>query len=139
MSQVDFTDPATIAELMAALEAAGVDGLQLERPDQGLRIILARGRPAVIRRPEGLAVAGASRTTVKAPIAGVFLTHDPSRPTTLHRSDDVEQGDIIGFLRIGPILVPLTAPASARIMRRVAEHGAIVGFGDPLFEIELQS
>ncbi|OCP35792.1 hypothetical protein [Ensifer sp. LC163] len=142
MSQVDFTDPATIAELTAALEAAGVDGLEIERPTQGVRILLARGRSPIVDRTaeDRSAVVPASFVAVKAPMAGEFLSHDISRSAAPEdHPQEVESGDVIGFVKVGPILLPLAAPASGQIVRHVAEHGAIVGFGDPLFEIEPRS
>lgn len=131
MSKVDFSDPATIEQLTTALEAAGLDGIEITRPDQSLLIRLASdpNRKVAVR----LRSKAEEPTTVKAPMAGMFFAGDPSRPV----SATVPQGqDVVGFLRVGPILLPLEAGVSQRLRRHLVQSGTIVGFGDPLAEVE---
>ncbi|MBY3170561.1 acetyl-CoA carboxylase biotin carboxyl carrier protein [Rhizobium laguerreae] len=144
MSAIDFSDPATIALLSEALTAAGVDGLEISRPGGQLRIIVAGERGAGINSTEatppvpGLAPGSAS-AVVKAPMAGRFcLKHSASAtPQNLPRS--VSDADIVGFVGVGHILLPLRAGRSGVLTRLLAEPGALVGFGDPLFAIEFPS
>ncbi|TKT78360.1 hypothetical protein [Aquamicrobium sp. LC103] len=139
MSDVDFSDPATIALLTSALEAAGVDGVEIEQPASGLRILLAKGsRPFVSggSKPGGRA----ATMVIRAPMAGRFWVHHPSWPATARNYPrPVTRMDVLGFIRVGPILLPLRTAVSGRVEKCVAEHDAMVGFGDSLFEIEPHS
>ncbi|EJT01772.1 hypothetical protein [Rhizobium sp. CCGE 510] len=141
MSAIDFSDPATIAFLTDALTAAGVDGLEISRPGGQLRIVISGegGAPigvqvATPRAPEPAPV------ILQAPLAGYFCAEHPAAavtPQTLPRS--VSDADILGFIRVGHLLLPLRAGRSGVLIRLLAEPGALIGFGDPLFEIEFPS
>ncbi|MBY4611654.1 acetyl-CoA carboxylase [Rhizobium sp. 9T] len=137
MNAIDFSDPATIAFLTEALRAAGVKGLEISRPDGQLRIVISGeggAQVAALRAP------GSPPVVVKAPLAGHFCAEHPAAavtPQTLPRS--VSDADLLGFIRVGHVLLPLRAGRSGVLTRLLAEPGALVGFGDPLFEIELPS
>ncbi|NEJ19434.1 acetyl-CoA carboxylase [Rhizobium leguminosarum] len=144
MSAIDFSDPATIAFLTEALTAAGVNGLEISRPGGQLRIIVAGERGTRISSTEATPPApgfdpGFTSAVVKAPMAGRFCLDHPASavPQKLPRS--LSDADIVGFVGVGHILLPLRAGRSGILTRLLAEPGALVGFGDPLFEIELQS
>jgi hypothetical protein len=51
----------------------------------------------------------------------------------------LKAGDVLGFIRIGPVLVPVAARADARAIRVVAEPGSLVGYATVLFEIEMNA
>ncbi|ANL30612.1 hypothetical protein AMC90_PB00294 (plasmid) [Rhizobium phaseoli] len=141
MSVIDFSDPATIAFLTDALTAAGVAGLEISRPDGQIRIVVSGEGGARISVPAATPRASNSATVVvKAPLAGHFCAEHPAAavtPQTLPRF--VSDADILGFIRVGHVLLPLRAGHSGALTRLLAEPGALVGFGDPLFEIELPS
>ncbi|WEX90925.1 acetyl-CoA carboxylase [Sinorhizobium garamanticum] len=141
MSAIDFSDPATIAVLTDALIAAGVDGLEISKAGAHLRIVVSKGGGARVsltgNAPPDLAAAPAA--IVKAPMAGRFCALRPSAPAEagqLPRA--VSDKEVIGFLRIGSVLLPIPAGRSGLLTRRLTEPDALVGFGDPLFEIEPQ-
>ncbi|RUM20085.1 acetyl-CoA carboxylase [Rhizobium vallis] len=141
MSAIDFSDPATIAFLTDALTAAGVDGLEISRPGGQLRIVVAGQGHARINSAETLLrTAGTASSVVKAPMAGHFCIEHPAgsdSAKTVPRS--VSDADIVGFIRVGQVLLPLRASGSGLLTRLLVEPGTLVGFGDPLFEIELPS
>ncbi|MBY5556232.1 acetyl-CoA carboxylase [Rhizobium leguminosarum] len=145
MSAIDFSDQATIAFLTEALTAAGVNGLEISQPDGQLRIVVAEKGGAQISSTEATPPApgfapGSASTVVKAPMAGRFCVEHPAAsavPQNLPRS--VSDADIVGFVGVGHILLPLRPGRSVILTRLLAEPGALVGFGDPLFEIELPS
>ncbi|NNH58335.1 acetyl-CoA carboxylase [Rhizobium laguerreae] len=141
MSAIDFSDPATIAFLTAALTAAGVDGLEISRPGGQLRIIVAGESGARIGSTEATPPApGSAAAVVKAPMAGRFgLDHPASYSMSQDIPRSVSNADIVGFVGVGHILLPLRAGRSGVLTRLLAEPGALVGFGDPLLEIEFQS
>lgn len=140
MSRVDFSDPAVIASLTAALEAAGVDGIEIEQCGSKVRIVVEQELPGAARRVK-TSHTTPSRTVqpgnVSAPMAGVFCSDHPALPV---RSSgfplEVGTGDPLGFIRIGPILLPVKAGTPGVLTRRIAEDGALVGYGDTLFEFE---
>ncbi|NNU35229.1 acetyl-CoA carboxylase [Rhizobium sophorae] len=144
MSAIDFSDPATIALLTEALTAAGVDGLEISRPGGQLRIVVAGKDGAQISSTEatppapGLAPGSAS-AVVKAPMAGRFCVGHPASAAPQNLPRSVSEADIVGFVGVGHILLPLRAGRSGILTRLLAEPGALVGFGDPLFEIGLPS
>ncbi|MBB2690725.1 UNVERIFIED_ORG: biotin carboxyl carrier protein [Rhizobium esperanzae] len=141
MSAIDFSDPATIAFLTEALTAAGVEGLEISRPDGQIRIVVSGEGGARISAPAATPRApGAAPVVVKAPLAGHFCAEHPAAavtPQTLPRS--VSDADLLGFIGVGHVLLPLRAGHSGLLTRLLAAPGALVGFGDPLFEIELPS
>ncbi|MBY5773822.1 acetyl-CoA carboxylase [Rhizobium leguminosarum bv. viciae] len=141
MSAIDFSDPATIALLTEALTAAGVDGLEISRPGGQLRIVVAgKGGARISSTGATPHAPGSASAVVKAPMAGRFCVEHPAAsalPQKLPRS--VSDADIVGFVGVGHILLPLRAGRSGILTRLLAEPGALVGFGDPLFEIELPS
>ncbi|MEZ2128630.1 MULTISPECIES: acetyl-CoA carboxylase [unclassified Sinorhizobium] len=142
MSSIDFADPATIAILTDALTAAGVEGLEISKPGGHLRIVVSKRRGAQVSltgdAQPGLAAAPAA--VVKAPMAGRFCASHPSAPAEAERLPRVVcDKDVIGFIRIGSVLLPIPAGRSGLLTRQLAEPDALVGFGDPLFEIEPQS
>jgi len=142
MSAIDFSDPSTIALLADALTAAGVSGLEISRPGGQLRIVVAAGEEtridvSVTARPDSR---GVSPAVVRAPMAGHFCPghlSDSAVSDSLPRP--VSGSEVLGFVRIGPVLLPLNAGRPAVLTKRLAEPDALVGFGDPLFEIEPQS
>jgi len=141
MSRVDFSDPATIALLTAALEASGVEGLQIDQPNRSLRIILRSGIRFISSDavPARDGEATRSAILIKAPMAGQFLAHHPLRPDadqSYPRS--IRPMDILGFLAVGPVLLPLKSTKAGIVTKCHVEHGAIVGFGAALYEIEPQ-
>ncbi|OWV78720.1 acetyl-CoA carboxylase [Rhizobium sp. N122] len=141
MSAIDFSDPATIAFLTDALTAAGVAGLEISRPNGQLRILMSGEGGARIGSSEATPRASNSAPfVVKAPLAGHFCAGHPAAavtPQTLPRS--ISDADVLGFVRVAHVLLPLRAGHSGVLTRLLAEPGALVSFGDPLFEIELPS
>jgi hypothetical protein len=141
MNAIDFSDPATIAFLTEALTEAGVSGLEISWPSGQLRIVIATGNEAGIdvSVTSRLASTAQPLVVVKAPMAGHFYPGSPSRSATADRLPSVFAADILGFLRVGPVLLPLRAGRAGILTKQLAEPDALVGFGDPLFEIEPQS
>ncbi|AGS25822.1 hypothetical protein [Rhizobium etli] len=138
MSAIDFTDPETIASLTEALRVSGVDGLEISSPGGHLRIIISN--PGKTHVSTAGAVRAAHAVAVKAPIAGLFCASHPSETGETEAPPPVvSEKDVIGFIRIGHVLLPIQAGRSGLLARQVAKPGALVGFGDALFEIEPQS
>jgi biotin carboxyl carrier protein len=139
MSMVDFSDPATIALLAAALQTAGVDGIEIDQPARKVRIVVERGAPGAAPRVQvsqpnsPVAQSGA----LTAPMAGVFGSRHPgSVASTSGFPRVVAVGETLGFVRVGPVLLPVRTSEAGVLTRSVVADGSVVGYGDPLFEIE---
>ncbi|MGK9338518.1 acetyl-CoA carboxylase [Sinorhizobium meliloti] len=141
MSAIDVSDPATIAVLTDALIAAGVDGLEITKADAHLRIVVSKGEGARVSltgnaRPD---VTAAPAVIVKAPMAGHFCALHPSAPAEAEQLPRaVSDKEVIGFIRIASVLLPIPAGRTGLLTNRLIEPDTLVGFGDPLFEIEPQ-
>ncbi len=134
MSKLDLSDPAIIERLTAALEAAGIEGIEITRPDQSLLIRLSGSSNGPARQVRsGKTNSADTPVVVKAPMAGEFWPSDSSRTGVPGAS---AASDTIGFLRVGPILLPVKAGPSKRLRRHLVDQGTIVGFGDPIAEVE---
>ncbi len=138
MSSIDFSDPSTIAALADALTAASVDGLEISRPGANLRIVVSRAGDAQISLTGNAQPQPAIPVAVaKAPMAGHFYPLHPSASDeTAPLPRAVSSQDVIGFIRIGSVLLPIPAGRSGLLARQLVEPETLVGFGDPLFEIE---
>lgn len=130
-----------VSELAAWVKAAQIDVLVLKGPEGSLR--LERSADGAVTR----AGRGDERTTdaasrdeavVRAPIAGTFLVAHPLRDEPLAPlGEHVAAGQWIGLIRIGDLLAPVHAPADGVVDDLLAENGALVGYGEPLFTLAL--
>jgi len=133
MSAFSLTDPAVIAALSEALTRAGVDGLEIIGPAGHIRIVVSPLGGAEVSRSATAPENSAGTAVVKAPIAGHF------RPAAIDidgEAHEVAEGENLGFIAIGPILVPLIAPQAGLLRRQLVDPEALVGFGMPLFELQ---
>lgn len=69
---------------------------------------------------------------IRAPQAGRFTLSTPGgeEPVFPRR---VEAGEIVACLRVGPLLLPVSAPTEGTCPPPLAEEGNLVGFGELLF------
>lgn len=75
--------------------------------------------------------------TVTAPSLGVFLHRHPLRAEALAAPGTaVQAGQALGLLQIGSLLLRVAAPVDACLIEALAEHGAVVGYGTPLFALQ---
>jgi biotin carboxyl carrier protein len=139
MSGVDFSDSAVIASLAAALEAAGVDGIEIEQGARKVRIVVERGVLGAVPQAEASQQNPAMihLSTVAAPMAGIFAERHPaSVATPFEPPREAVFGETLGFIRVGPVLLPVRASETGLVTRTLPGDGCLVGYGDPLFEIE---
>jgi acetyl-CoA carboxylase biotin carboxyl carrier protein len=125
--------PEDLAEIAAAMAAAGVARLELAGPE--VRLTLERGAaPAA----EDAAAADASGAVVgvTAPGVGTFLRAHPLHDRALADSGErAAAGQAIALLQVGALLVPVVAPVGGLIVEAAVEEGTLVGYGDRLFDL----
>lgn len=75
-------------------------------------------------------------TLLRSPGMGVFCDHHPLGQWVPPREGDaVVAGQLLAFLHVAQVLMPVIVERDAVVVRRVADHGRLVGFADPLFEL----
>jgi len=65
--------------------------------------------------------------------AGVFLHRHPADSGTSAFPRRVHAGEIVAYVKIGALLLPVAARADGWLPEPLREHGARVGYGDVLF------
>ena len=88
--------------------------------------------------PDGVLTVEADRpeqdhAPILAPTAGIFLWRHPADGGLAVWPRRVRSGEVIGWLRIGPLLEPVRAEEDAPIRRPKLVDGALAGYGDRLF------
>ncbi|TCN33323.1 biotin carboxyl carrier protein [Sinorhizobium americanum] len=135
----EILDPATLKKVALWLDDAGVNSVEIETEDGRLvRIVAGAGVSTddVASNPD-ISVARNRAQPVKAPIAGHFLPVHPARDraeATVGAA--VVADEIIGFVKIGPLVMPLRVEEAGRLEGCGIEPGALVGYGDTVFLIE---
>jgi hypothetical protein len=70
---------------------------------------------------------------ITASRAGIFLWSHPADRSHVVWPRRVEPGDVIGWLKIGPLLEPVRANEAAMIRRPRLVDGTLAGYGDRIF------
>lgn len=124
-----------IEKLAVWCAAAGVSEIELAEAGFSLclRIQSANASSAAVTdRPRTEAVFKG----VRAPGVGVFrLVHPTTGHPVVERGQSVRKGETVGVLQIGPCLKAVVAPADGALGDPLAEDGAVVGYGTPLYEL----
>lgn len=135
-----LTDPAVIGEILGWLEAAGIDAIEIET-EGGPFVRIVSGAPAItpddVRTTAGEpSPARPAPHPVKAPFAGHFIVAHPAGDVVAKEGSAVQADHIVGFVRVGLMLVPARVPESGVLGKCRVETGALVGYGDTLFLVE---
>lgn len=80
---------------------------------------------------ESGAEAAISGTEVKAPILGVFYANE----TPVKEGDAVEKGDVLCTIEAMKMMNEVKSPASGKVIKVLAENGALVEYHQTLFVI----
>ena len=80
--------------------------------------------------------APAAGATIDAPLVGTFyVASAPGEAPFVKPGDTVHKGQTIGLIEAMKMINEIPAPCDCVIESLVAQDGALVGFGDPLFQI----
>jgi acetyl-CoA carboxylase biotin carboxyl carrier protein len=70
---------------------------------------------------------------IEAPSVGVFRRAHPLQTAALAQPGQrVTQGDPVGVLQVGALLIHVVSPANGTVLEVLAEDGAAVGYGTSL-------
>ena len=120
-------DTHTIKQLSAWIGASGIDLLELTTPETSLSL----HRAAPVYPSEG-----AAHYELTAPSPGIYLDRHPLSAQPLVRSGAaVEAGQLVGFLQIRSLLLPLRSAQAGRIVGLPQNHGNKLGYGDVVMRL----
>lgn len=125
----------SVAGLLALMRATGVTELELAEGDMALRLSLP-ARPLAGAVPEAAPRAAPAVETVHAAAFGILLLRHPAETRDPPAAGDtVARGDILAYLAVGPLLLPVVAPCDGVIDAVRGRDGEASGFGTPLFDL----
>jgi len=78
-----------------------------------------------------------SAEAVKTPAAGIFTSAHPvsHRKSAVASRTPVRAGQIVGYLQVGPVLRPVTAPRDGVLGRQLIDDDVLVGAQQSVFEL----
>ena len=125
-----------VDQLCAWLARADIKLLELKSPMRTLRL-LHNGTSVAVGTIEGAEEPDQPALVVRAPAPGVFLRQHPLRERAIAAiGDEIVADAPLGFLQIGPLLLPVPAPLTGTVTDVLARHGSVVGYGTLLFELQ---
>lgn len=127
--------PHDIARIAAWLADTDIGLLELHGPGTALRLRHDGAGVTADEIAEEEVAAGEApdAVAVHAPSVGVFLRRHPLRGDDLAPPGaEVAAGQALGLLQIGPLLLPVQAPADAVVLELLVPHGTAVGYGTAL-------
>jgi acetyl-CoA carboxylase biotin carboxyl carrier protein len=117
------------------LTAPGEEVIRLRRGGAG---VPSATQPTNFAPPVGWVreATPASTTVVRAGSVGLLLHTHPLRSEPLVKvGQQVAAGQALALLKIGLVLLPVSAPRAGVVSRIVAPDASAVGFGEPLIEL----
>ncbi|PWJ94490.1 acetyl-CoA carboxylase biotin carboxyl carrier protein [Mesorhizobium loti] len=125
-----------IERLTAWCASAGIGEIELAEAGFSLRLLV---QSVVAPTPVAATEAPKAETVfkgVRAPGVGVFrLDHPTTGRSVAAPGQMVRKGETVGVLQVGPCLKAVLAPADGVLGAALAEDGAVVGYGTPLYEL----
>lgn len=117
-----------IRQIAARLAATDISLLELRGPGQTLLLRRQGSAVDIVETDDA-----AQPVTVAASSVGVFLHRHPLREDALAPPGTmVQSGQALGLLQVGPLLLPVLAPAAGIVLELLAADGAVVGYATPL-------
>ncbi len=117
-----------IATLVDHMRRTGVAEIEIMDGEKTLRVVLPQAGAAPA------AVDAAGPRVVKATACGHFHPGHPARDAAPALPIEVDVGEIVGVIAVGPLLQPVVAPVAGTLGRVLCAPGQRVDWGTPLFE-----
>ncbi|MES0099086.1 biotin attachment protein [Mesorhizobium sp. M0019] len=125
-----------IERLAAWCASAGIAEIELAEAGFSLRLHMQSVIASIPVAAAEVPKAGTVFKGVRAPGVGVFrLDHPTTGRPVAEPGQTVCKGETIGVLQVGPCLKAVLAPADGVLGAALAEDGAVVGYGTPLYEL----
>lgn len=122
------------SQLAAWLANTDIGLFELRTPQGTLR--LGRQGDDIVELQAGVTEAETELVSVRAPSVGVFLHSHPQAAAPLLRTGQrVEAGQTVGLLKIGLLLLPVTAPLAGIVDGIHVANDVAVGYGSPLVDL----
>jgi acetyl-CoA carboxylase biotin carboxyl carrier protein len=117
-------------ELAALLRGTDISTLELRGP--GGVCLRARNESLVVQGADAACVAA----TAKSP--GELLHAHPLQGRPLCAPGQaLRTGEVLALLRVGELLLPVTAPQPGTFLRYRVAHGTVVGWGDAVADLSI--
>lgn len=137
-------DTQELPQLVRRLQRSDVTLFEFENAEVTLRLHFARHALASApdandADPGTTAVSGARDAPVrlKAPGMGfICTTHPLGGLQIVQQGAPIQRGQILAFLAVGEVLAPVISDRDAASVRQLVPDGALVGYGDALFELD---
>lgn len=154
-------NPEELKALIRIVEESDIDELEIGRWGRTVRIVKRRqgAAPAAASAPshgpvhasetgavtpggstaEGAQEQGAQNHVVESPMVGTFYRAPaPEAPSFVEVGDTVRVGQTLCILEAMKLMNELQSEVSGTVRKVLAENGAPVEYGQPLFEIEIR-
>ena len=122
------------SQFAAWLADTDIGLLELRTPQGTLR--LGRQGDDIVELPAEVAGAKSEVVSVHALSVGVFLhSHPLATAPPVRAGERVEAGQTVGLLKIGPLLLPVTAPKAGIVEGIHVANDVAIGYGTPLVDL----
>jgi acetyl-CoA carboxylase biotin carboxyl carrier protein len=135
-------DDQLIKQLSVLISERGIDLLELTTPEASLSLqrgaaySLSRGSAPLPSEASSRALAthasvkGTNHYELTAPSPGIYLDRHPLSAQPLVTPDaPIEAGQLVGFLQISSLLLPLRSAEAGRVVSLPQEPGVTLGYG----------
>lgn len=127
-----------IRQLAQWLSEARLGGVELQRP--GMQLVLKRHLESVAAEESSDLPTNVNQVPISTCGLGQLLLSHPDQPQVLIAEDNhVDKGQIVALLQVGELLLPVRSPQAGHISRVLLQHGATVGYGEAIMQLEVAS
>ena len=125
-----------VGQLCEWLGATDIAVLELCGPSGTLRLS-NDGSSVRVHNIDESTPASPHEIAVGAPSPGIFLDRHPLHERAMAAvGAHFQAGEPLGFLQVGPLLTPVASPQAGTVVEVLVEHGTVVGYGEPLFQLQ---
>ncbi|CAJ0796844.1 hypothetical protein [Ralstonia holmesii] len=133
-----------IKTLIEQLDATPIREFEYTHGAEALRLVFSR-QPAIAQGENGTASAMALQAdtvvrqavVIRAQNVGIYTRGHPlGDMPPASQGDLVLEGQHLGYISVASVVSAVQAPCRGRFGRHIVQDGCVVGYGDPLVEME---